>query len=267
LRIRVSVVQLDIVLGRADVNRDRVVELVIEVARRGSKVVVLPELWLTGYASNIDSLAEDVFKGVTVAILSKIAKDYGIYIFGSIPEKNSGKIYNSIPLITPRGVAGVYRKIHLFKLMNEHKIFSPGDKVVVLETEFGRIGFAICYDIRFPEMIRSMVFNGIKILIIPAEWPCQRIDVWRTLIRSRAIENQIYVLASNRVGEDTNNKYCGNSAIIDPYGDYVVEAGRKEEAILTTDIDLDLVEEARETIPILKDYIPEVYSRVEVVKS
>jgi predicted amidohydrolase len=266
-KIRVSAIQMDIALGNAERNRSQALRLVEDALRRGSKIVVLPELWLTGYARNIHELAEDVFRGPTVTALVRLAREYNAYIFGSIPEKGAdGRLYNSMPIVTPNGVVDVYRKAHMFKLINEHLIFSPGNKLVVLDTEFGRVGFAICYDIRFTEMIRAMVFNGIKILVVPAEWPCQRVDAWIALVRGRAVENQIYVIAANRVGKDDTGRYCGHSAIVNPYGDYVAEAGSKEEVILTADIDLEEVDRAREQVLALKDLAPEIYRNIAIVK-
>lgn len=258
MKIRISLIQMDIKLGDPNGNREYGINLINEAVRRGSHIVTLPELWTTGYSLKIIDKVAEPLNGPTIMQLSNIASNHGIYIIGSFIERKDNKFYNTAPLIGPNGIIGVYKKIHLFKLMNEDLYFTPGDSFDVYQTNFGKIGIVICYDIRFPELIRSITLKGAKILFVVAEWPHPRMHHWRYLLMARAIENQIFVVATNRVGSDENNKFFGHSMIIDPMGEVLIESGEVE-TILTSDIELDEVDNVRSKFPFLNDRKPEFY--------
>lgn len=257
-KYNVSIIQMDIALGNPERNRKIAFSLINEAARRGSDVVVLPELWTTGYSlGNIHRLAERT-NGITTTRLLDICSRQNIYIVGSIAEKVEETVYNSATILGPSGLVGIYRKTHLFRPMNEHKHFTPGSSFDVFQTNIGRIGVIICYDLRFPELARKAALNGAHTLFVLAEWPQSRIMLWQYLLRARAIENQLFVVASNRIGSDGKNIFGGHSMILDPTGAMLVEAGDSE-LILTCKLNLNLIDETRSYIPCLEDRNPKVY--------
>jgi len=246
----ISIAQMDIILGNKEKNLQRGIDFIEEAVKRKSDIIVFPELWTTGYAKNVKELAEPL-DGKTIEELTDIAKK-DIKIFGSIVEK-AESCYNTMHYISSKGLEASYRKIHLFSLMNEERFFAAGNKIGLKEN----IGMMICYDLRFPELSRKLTMNGAEILIVCAEWPYPRIEHWRTLLKARAIDNLVYVIGCNRVGNDGKLEYFGHSSVIDPWGIRMIEGG-KDEALLTCEIDLSLVREVRKKFPVLKD-IKEVY--------
>jgi predicted amidohydrolase len=142
--------------------------------------------------------------------------------------------------------------------MDEEKYLTPGEEPVIVDLPWGRSGLAICYDLRFPELMRGYALGGVRLILIPAEWPHPRRAHWRTLLRARAIENQCFVVACNRVGTTGSTTFFGSSAVIDPWGETLVEAGEVE-TLLTVTIDTDLVEAVRRKIPVFADRRPELY--------
>ena len=142
--------------------------------------------------------------------------------------------------------------------MDEHKYLSPGHHPTIVDTSWGKMGLAICYDLRFPELFRVYALAGAKIVFLPAEWPHPRLNHWQILLRARAIENQMYVVACNRVGTSKDTHFCGHSCIIDPWGEVVAEIG-EDDGILTAEIGINKVDEVRSSIPIFADRRPEIY--------
>jgi omega-amidase len=140
--------------------------------------------------------------------------------------------------------------------MQEDKWLNAGNSLEIIPTPWGPVGLAICYDLRFPEMFRKYALQGVKMVLIPAEWPSRRIEHWRVLLRARAIENQMFVVATNCVGG--SDPIGGHSAVIDPWGQVIIE-GEQEQVLLTTEIDLDVVNQVRERIPVLKEVRPDIY--------
>ena len=183
-----------------------------------------------------------------------------MWLGGSILELGAdGKIYNCFALYNPDGkLAGVYRKIHLFRLMAEEQFLAPGPEAVTVDLPWGRVGLAICYDLRFPELFRRYALAGAKLILLPAEWPHPRRTHWRTLLRARAIENQMFVAGCNRVGSSKGSDFFGASALIDPWGEALIEGG-EQETLLTLTVDLDQVDAVRKRIPIFEDRRPGLY--------
>ncbi|MBI5715176.1 MAG: carbon-nitrogen family hydrolase, partial [Chloroflexi bacterium] len=177
----------------------------------------------------------------------------------SILEARNGKAYNTLTLFDSKGEQqAVYRKIHLFRLMQEEKWLAPGEESVLVDVNWGKTGLAICYDLRFVELFRKYALAGAKAIIIPAEWPARRTAHWQTLLRARAIENQMVVIAVNRVGESNGEIFGGRSAVIDPWGEAIVE-GDDQQSLLHAEIDMGLVDEVRKRIPIFEDRREDVY--------
>jgi len=259
MRLIVSLAQMDIALGDPEANLARARQMIAEAKSQGSEIILLPELWATGYdLKNAGKYATSTDQGTFVAV-ARLAEENGIYVIGSLLSERDGRYYNTATIFSPQGeVVGSYDKVHLFRLMGEDRYLAAGTTAPVFDLPWAKAALAICYDLRFPELFRRYALLGAKAVLIPAEWPCPRIEHWRVLLRARAIENQCFIIACNRVGESKGERFCGHSAIYDPWGEPVVEGG-EEEALLTAEIDLDLADEVRRRIPVFEDRRDELY--------
>jgi len=161
---------------------------------------VLPEMWSTGFAyKTLGELAQQT--EAVVAELKELSARHGLVIIGSQPEPaGDGRVYNTAHLIDNGNVVASYRKLHLFSLLGEDRAFKGGDGWCLADTSLGKIGIIICYDLRFPELSRRLALEGARVICVPAQWPKPRQEHWRTLLRARAIENQLYMVAANTCG-------------------------------------------------------------------
>ena len=259
MKLNLSLGQMDVTLGEPEVNFERVRDWTAEAARRGSDLVLFPELWSTGYdLENWERYAAPPGEGM-FARLAALAREHHIALGGSVLERRDGRAYNAFALFDASGeLSATYRKLHLFRLMDEEKWLAPGERLELVEAEWGLTGLGVCYDLRFPEMFRSYALRGARLVLLPAEWPARRAYHWQTLLRARAIENQMFVAGCNRVGESKGETFGGGSALIDPWGEAVIEGGSRA-ALLTAEIDLAQVDAVRERIPVFKDRRPEKY--------
>ncbi|MDD2496990.1 MAG: carbon-nitrogen family hydrolase [Desulfitobacteriaceae bacterium] len=252
MKIKVGLIQLSVQPGNISINEKNAQDLVEKAAQAGSELVVLPELWNCGYdLPNLNKLAQTLH-GSSVNLLRSLAQEYKIFIFGgSVGEKKSGDYYNTAVMVDSRGfVAGKYRKIHLFPLgLEEDKYFAPGSEWGLIETPWGTAGIELCYDLRFPELMRNLVLRGARFVVVPAQWPAAREDHWTTLCRARAIENQVYIIACNRSGCDGKLKYAGRSMVISPWGEIITQAD-DESGLTIAEIDLNEAEKVRKMIPV-----------------
>lgn len=259
--MKVALVQMDVVLGDAAANRGKAERLMAQGIARGAELFVLPELWTTGYHfAELAALAEPE-GGQTICLLQRFAREHGVEIIaGSILERRNGKVYNSAYAIGRAGqLLARYSKIHLIGLMAEDRYLCPGNERSVFEMGFGQAGVIICYDLRFPELSRALALQGCQALFIPAEWPAARGDHWRALSIARAIENQLFVIAVNRVGRDRDNTFFGHSLVVDPWGEVLIEGSATEEELLVVDIDFGSVAAVRQRIPVFADRRPDCY--------
>ena len=259
-KLSISLGQMHIKLARVEDNLESAERMIAEAADRDSQVIVLPELWSTGYdlenaADYADELGEGMF-----AQLSRAALDHSIAVFGSILERRSDEFMNCAAYYNAEGsLSGVYRKIHLFRLFDEHNWLGEGEAPTMLAQAWGDAGLAICYDLRFPELFRRYaVEHGAKLILICAEWPLVRVEHWRTLLIARAIENQCFVAATNSCGDTGGTVFGGHSMVVDPWGLVIAEAG-EDECLLTAQIDLDEVDRVRRAIPVFEDRRPDAY--------
>lgn len=260
MELEISLAQIDVVLGEPHQNLIKASTMAAEAASRGSQLLVLPELWSTGYdLENAARYAASIDQGIFVEV-AVLAKKHHLYILGSnLSLLAPGKFGNTAVLFGPQGDTLVaYTKIHLFRLMAEPQFLWPGDCPTLVETPWGQAGLAICYDLRFPELFRAYALQGAKMVFLPSEWPRPRLEHWQVLLRARAIENQMYIIACNRVGSSKGNTFFGHSAIIDPWGETVIEAG-EEETLVTAKIEMDLVDKVRAKILVFQDRRPSVY--------
>jgi omega-amidase len=261
MQLRIAIGQMDLALGDSEANLRTVQELAARAAEEKADLLVLPELWGSGYdLDRAGELADELNTGLFAATAS-LARHYKMAICGSLLEwdAETGRAYNTATLYDAGGsLRGVYRKVHLIGLMDEDQYLGAGDEAQVFDLPWGRGALAICYDLRFPELFRRYALDGATIVLLPSEWPVQRIEHWRVLLRARAIENQCFVVACNRVGADRANTFGGRSAAIDPRGNVLVEGGDGSELLFAT-LDLDLIDEVREFQPVFRDRRPDVY--------
>lgn len=259
-KLTISLAQMNIVAGDVDKNTRTMTRMVADASRRKSTLIVLPELWSTGYdLKNARQQASELNSGI-FQHMSTAATKANSAIVGSVLEKRGLEVSNSAAFFNPSGqMLGVYRKVHLFRLFDEDQYLQQGMSLLTLDLPWGPTGFAICYDLRFPEIFRKYAIeNHCRMIIIPAEWPIQRIEHWRALLIARAIENQCYIVACNTAGESGGVTYGGHSMIIDPWGKIVIEAGETPQ-LVTAEIELDAVDEARKKIPVFEDLRFDIY--------
>jgi omega-amidase len=259
MKFTISLGQMRIEVGKPEVNLERMADWTAEAGRRGSALVLFPELCSTGYdLENCARYAASPGRGVFQSLAS-LARERHIAIGGSILEACEGRVYNCFALFNAEGqLAATYRKAHLFRLMQEDKWLEPGNRLETVETDWGRTGLAICYDLRFPEMFRRYALAGARFILLSAEWPSRRARHWDILLRARAIENQMFIAACNCVGELHGEHFGGGSAIIDPWGDALV-AGDDSEGLLTAELDLDKIDQVRDRINVFADRRPDLY--------
>lgn len=256
---------MDVVRGQVQTNLTTVTKMVEEAARRGSQMVVFPELWSTGYDLKRASLYATAVDEGLFAEVAALAKEYQIDIVGSqMSLMGEGKYGNTAVYTDHNGRnLGSYDKVHLFGLMEEDQYLAGGDSLTIVETGWGRVGLAICYDLRFPELFRAYAVAGVDAVILVAEWPRPRLAHWRTLLRARAIENQMFMIACNRVGTTGSTEFFGHSCILDPAGETVFEAGERA-GLHTADIDLDQLTAVRSSMPVFSDRRPDAYHLTDV---
>ncbi|WP_433957662.1 carbon-nitrogen family hydrolase [Cytobacillus horneckiae] len=262
MKMKVACLQMDISFGKPSENYKAVEDFIHEVCQSEAKpdIIVLPEMWTTGYdLTNLNHSADH--EGIeTVEFLKQLALKYHVHIVGgSVATKANEQLLNTMISVDKKGThVQNYGKLHLFKLMDEHKYLAAGSEKGSFILDGEKLAGVICYDIRFPEWIRAHVLEGAKAVFVVAEWPSQRLDHWRTLLQARAIENQCFIIACNRVGSDPNNDFAGHSMIIDPWGKILAEGGDRKESVEAV-IDLSEVDKVREIIPIFSDRKPEYY--------
>lgn len=239
------------VQGDVEANVEKATKALKDAQNQGCDLFVLPEFWATGYdLKHIQSYATSTSDGI-FSTIADLAKEYQIAILGSNPQLKMGSVYNTAVLFDKAGqLLASYDKVHLFSLMEEEKYLTAGSEIKVVDSPWGRIGLSICFDLRFPELYRRLMLDGAEVTFIPAYWPAPRLEHWRLLVKARALENQMFVVACNRAQRQDRRDF-GFSAVIDPYGEVVVEAGL-DEVLLVADIDPQIVHDARKQLPFLE---------------
>ena len=245
--MKVAAVQMDVKILEKDHNLHRVLENLAAAARAGSKVVVFPECALTGYCFTSREeawpLAETV-PGPSAEKIAALAKRLDVTTAVGMLERDGERIYNAVAVISPAGIRGTYRKIHL-PYLGIDRFVALGDKPFpVFEAARAQIGVNICYDCSFPESGRVLKLKGAQLLAIPTNWPVGS-DSWQHTPKVRATENHMVVVAADRVGEERGFRFCGHSQIVDFGGQVLAEAGDTEETIIYGEVDLSATDNNR----------------------
>ncbi|MGW1543409.1 carbon-nitrogen family hydrolase [Streptomyces sp. NPDC002309] len=256
--MRASLIQLSVdASDSADERRRRAASLVR--SRAGDDLVVLPELWAAG-AWSYDGWDRDAeaLDGPTAEAMSDAARRAGVWLHaGSLVERDrDGTLYNTALLFDPAGdLRGHYRKIHRYGFdTGEATLMGGGHDIVTVPTDLGVVGLAVCYDLRFPELFRGLLDAGAELIVVPAAWPATRLAHWRLLTRTRALEEQVFLLACCATGTHGGMRQAGHSVVVDPWGTVLGEAGADAET-LTVDCDLAEVARIRAELPVLRDRV------------
>ena len=254
--MRVTLIQTEVDGGSP--YRERVAGVCAQVAACGdADLVLLPELWATGYFAFDDYAATaEPLDGPTCTALSAAARAAGVHLHGgSIVERDAaGQLHNTSLLFGPDGrLLQTYRKVHLFGYgSREVSLLTPGTAVGACPTALGTLALSTCYDLRFPELYRLQVDDGAELFLVAAAWPRARAAHWQLLLRARALENQSFLVACGAAGRQGDVVLSGRSAVVDPWGEVLAEAGDSAQT-LTVELDLGDVARARKDFPALAD--------------
>ena len=256
--MKIALLQTDIAWEDVPENHRRAAKMLSEAASGGARLAVLPEMFCTGFSMDAGRIAQPA-GGKSETFLRQTARELEMWILASIPEAGQPRPRNMAILASPEGGAERYAKIHPVTFGGEHRVYAGGDRILTVDVAGLRVTPLVCYDLRFPEPFR-LAATDTDLFAVVANWPDARRDAWRTLLRARAIENLCYVAGVNRAGEGGGLRYAGDSAVISPWGDVLVEGGA-EEAVLIADVDPETVRQTRAKFPALEDRRPEAYRR------
>jgi predicted amidohydrolase len=256
--MRVALLQLDLAWEDVAENHRRAARLLARAKEGGATLAVLPEMFSTGFSMDAGRIAQPA-GGPSESFLREQARALGLWILASVPEQGEPAPRNMAMLVSPEGTVVRYAKIHPFSFAGEDRVYSAGDRVVTAEVDGVRVTPLVCYDLRFPEPFRAAA-DDTDLFVVVANWPDQRREHWRTLLRARAIENQAYVVGVNRAGEGNGLRYSGDSAAVAPLGETLAEAGPGEQ-VLFADVDPAVVAKLRARFPALQDRRPSAYRR------
>ncbi len=267
--VRLALIQFESELCNTVANTDKACRMIEEAGGRGADIVVLPELFSTGYQLNvigprITELAEPV-DGPTVRALQEAAAKANCYVVAGLALTHdlTGVVYNSSVFISRDGeVLGCYDKQHLWAL--ERFYFRSGSETPVFDTDFGRVGVMICYDMGFPEVARMLTVQGADLILCPSAWCAEDMDVWKINAPARALDNTVFLAAVNRFGVEEGLEMPGHTHLCNPRGHIIAEIEEESEGILYADIDLDDIASFREKSPYLRDRRPDLYDLVQL---
>lgn len=246
--MKVVILQTDICWANPKENLKRAEEMLKSYAE--VDLFVLPEMFSTGFCTQPQGIAEPV-ESETLVWMKRMAAERNCAIAGSVALEDGGKFFNRFYFVHPDGLVQSYDKKHLFTYGGEHKQFTPGTERVIVSYKGVRFLMQICYDLRFPVWSRNR--GDYDVALYVASWPVPRIEAWKALLRARAIENQCYVVAVNRVGDDPNCSYCGGSEVVDPYGTVIAACEDYKACGAEAVIDMAALEDFRKKFPVLND--------------
>ena len=271
--IRIALCQMNVVDNKEE-NLNKASLMIAESVNENADFIVLPEMFNCPYSNDkFIEYCEKEKDSPTLTRISALAREHEVYILaGSIPEKEKEKLFNTSYLFDKDGnIIAKHRKMHLFDIdvkdritFKESDVLTAGNDFTIADTEFGKIGIGICYDIRFPELARIMVENGALILFYPGAFNMATGPAhWELLFKSRALDNQVYCVGvAPALNEDASYHSFGHSIITNPWGDIIAEADTKEELIIG-EIDLSEIKKIREELPLLKNKRRDLYEIIE----
>ena len=251
--MKVAAIQHDVAWEDPPANHARLTPLIAEAADAGARLVVLTEMYATGFSLAANRIAEAA-DGPSVAYLADRAAEHGLWVAGSVPvrDRPDALPVNRMVVAGPDGQNHHYDKLYPFTYAREHEQYRAGDRPVTIDIEGVRTSLFVCYDLRFSEAFWDLAAHTDLYLVV-ANWPESRRYHWRTLLRARAIENQAWVVGVNRVGEGDGLTYVGDTVIVDPLGEPVAEATEGAEEVVVADVDPARVAEVRAAFPFLPD--------------
>ena len=261
--MKISCIQMNMRLGDPTYNICHAEELVRRAVQQDEPdVIVLPETWNVGFFPReaLDQLADEN-AAATRAQFSRLARECGVNIVaGSVANKRGERIFNTLLVFDRTGeCVASYDKTHLFTPMGEQEFFTPGDHLCRFQLDGVSCAAAICYDIRFPELIRSLTLQGVDLFFLVSQWPDKRLQHLETLTAARAIENQMFLALCNSCGTAGETHYAGHSAILDPWGAALCRAGEGEE-IISADCDFSVLQSIRTSINVFADRRSDLYN-------
>jgi predicted amidohydrolase len=256
--MKIALLQMNIAWEDVPENHRRAATMLGEAASGGARLAILPEMFNTGFSMDSHRIAQPP-GGPSESFLRDQAKALDVWILASIPESGEPAPRNMALLVSPQGAVTRYAKIHPFSYAGEHEHYAAGDRVVTADVEGLRVTPFVCYDLRFPEPFRLAAADT-DLFAVVANWPDERREHWRTLLRARAIENQAYVAGINRVGDGGRLHYAGDSAAISPLGETLAEADARAQVVFF-ETDPEAVGKLRTRFPALDDRRPDAYGR------
>lgn len=251
--LKITIIQARLVWEHRDKNISNFDTLLNRVKRNTTHLIVLPEMFSTGFTMNTKSMAETM-EGSSVAWMHNVAETKNAVVCGSLIIKERGKYFNRLVWMQPNGKVHTYDKRHLFRMARENNYYSAGAKKFIGEIKGWRICPQVCYDLRFPVWSRNTQKEKFDVLLYVANWPKRRNFAWRQLLIARAIENQVYVAGVNRIGKDGNGiDYTGDSVVLDPLGKKVSKTKSSRQSVETILLSEKALKELRKNFPVLLD--------------
>lgn len=250
-KLNITIIQPDIVWENKEANLANYEKCISEIKDK-REVVILPEMFSTGFSMNPELLAETM-EDPSVQWMKDIAAKYRCILAGSLIIEENGNYFNRLIWMQPNGTYGVYDKRHLFAYAGEDEHYTAGEKRLIASVKGWKICLLVCYDLRFPVWSRNQPEGAYDLLVYVANWPERRSLAWKALLKARAIENQCYCVGVNRVGDDGNNiHYSGGSSVFGPLGETIWQ-NENEIITHTVSLDKDILVKTRESLPFLKD--------------
>src|SRR6267143_4656590 len=261
--MKIAASQISCVLGDFNANLRKIRNFAALGKKSGAEVVVFPEMVDTGYSMPVIEEHAKKWSDGAVPELQKIAKEISIAIIAGISDRDGASIFNSQVLVNAKGeIVAKYRKTHLVTAapLDERVCLSPGNEFVSCKIDNFNVGLSICYDLRFPEMARTLVVErGANVIVNSSAWPVVRAEHLRILALARAVENQSYFIIANRVGTDDGVMFCGSSVIVDPSGAVLAAAPADREEIIYGEISNEVVDLVRSRVAVFQHRRPDLY--------
>src|SRR5437660_10552430 len=261
--MKIAAAQIACLLGDFNANLRKISDFAALAKKSGAELVVFPEMVDTGYSMPVIQKHARTWSDGAVSELQKIAKEISIAIVAGISDRDGGSVFNAQVFVDAQGeVLAKYRKTHLVTAapLDERVCLLPGNDFVSCKVRKFTVGLSICYDLRFPEMARTLVVkHGANVIFNSSAWPMVRAEHLRILALARAVENQSYFIIANRVGTDDGVTFCGGSMIVDPSGKVIASASADREELIEGEISADVITQVRDLVRVFDHRRPELY--------